>query len=110
MFRSTTATVLGAFALLAASVGVASAAPDDDLEPQADAVELAASIQSQLARRAFGWQFAVSQDGKFVQASTAGTSGFALPSADAGGSPVTMTPTTKMDIASATKTVTAIRR
>jgi CubicO group peptidase (beta-lactamase class C family) len=108
MFRSTTATVLGAFTLLAASAGVPSAAPDDDLEPQADAVKLAASIQSQLTGRAFGWQFAVSQDGKFVQASTAGTSGFALSTADAGGSPVAMTPTTKMDIASATKTVTAI--
>lgn len=99
MLRTTT-TTLATIALLAAPAGAAQAAPDDIAsEPQANPAQMVASIQGQLAGRAFGWQFAIAQDGKLVQASTVGASGFALSGADAGGSPVAMAPTMLMDIA-----------
>ena len=77
-------------------------------DAQADAAKMEASIQSQMAGNAFGWQFAIAQNFKLVQASSIGASGFALSGADAGGSPVAMAPAMPMDIASATKTMTAI--
>jgi len=109
MLRTTTTATLATIVLLAASAGATQAAPDDiNSEPQANPAQMAASIQAQLAGRVFGWQFAIAQNFELVQASSIGSAGFALSAADAGGAPVPMAPTAAMDIASATKTMTAI--
>lgn len=105
MFRTATA-ALATTALIAASAGAAHAAPQDVLAaPQADPAKMEASIQSQMAGRAFGWQFAIAQNGKLAKSNSSGS---ALSAADAGGSSVDMQPTMKMELASATKTITAV--
>lgn len=110
MFRTAAATTLAAFTALAASASIAQAAPDDLIvESQADVAKLAFAIQNQMNAggkpRAFGWQFAIAQNGKLA---TSDKGGSALSAADNGGTALPMAPTMKMELASATKTITAI--
>lgn len=103
MFR-TIATTLATTALIAASGASAQAAPLDLGVSKADPALMAASIKSQMTGRAYGWQFAIAQGGHYV---TSDKGGNALSAFDAGGAAVPMQPTMKLDIASATKTITA---
>jgi len=103
MFR-TTLLALATTAVFAASGGVAQADIDDFDAAQASTAELVTSVKQQLQGRAFGWQIAIAQDGKIVS-DQAGT---AISAADTGGQPVAMQPTMEMELASATKTVTAV--
>lgn len=109
MFCKTTTTALATIALVAGSAGAAHAVPDginDEPEaPLTDVAKLEASVRAQLAGRVFGWQLAVAQDGNLVKAVAGGT---ARSEKDTGGAKVNMTPTMRMDIASATKTFTAV--
>ena len=98
------------FVRRAATAGVAAAALFGTAAATAqaatvNAADMAASIQKQIGGRAFGWQFTIAQDGKYV---TSGKGGTAVSAKDAGGTSVPMQITTRMDIASATKTFTAI--
>jgi len=109
MFRTTTTAALATIALVAASAGGAQAAPNDIVlgDAQADVATMEASIQQQMTGNAFGWQFAIAQGGKLAKANKGGK---ALSAVDAPGgkAAVPMQPTMKMEIASATKTITAI--
>jgi len=105
MFRTAATPAVTALALLAASAGAAHAGIGDFAQAQADPVAMEAEINSQLAGRVFGYQYAIKQDGKLAVADAKGT---ALSAKDAGGAAVPMTSSTRMDIASATKTFTSI--
>jgi len=107
MFRTTTTTAIATLALFATAAGAAHAAPvlGEPEAPLADVAKLEASVKAQLAGRVFGWQLAVAQDGRLVKATADGT---AISQKDTGGAAVEMTPTMRMDIASATKTFTAV--
>jgi CubicO group peptidase (beta-lactamase class C family) len=71
----------------------------------ADPAKMAQLIALQMTNQAFGWQFAIAQGGKFVTASALGT---ARSKADNGGVEMKMKPTTRYEIASLTKNVTAV--
>ena len=73
--------------------------------PQADTARLATNIRTAVAGNVFGWQFAITQDGKFV---TAEAGGSARSSADNGGTRLAMKPTMRYELASVTKNVTAL--
>lgn len=103
MFR-TTAVAVATTALLAASAASAQASTLV-ATPQADPVKMAASIRTQIDSKAFGWQFAISRNGTYVTSDKGGT---AISAADNGGTTVPMQPTMKMDLMSATKTITAV--
>lgn len=69
----------------------------------ANAAKLGKELDARLAG-AFGWQWAIAQNGKFVLADGSGT---ARSAADNGGTPLAMQPTMRWELASLTKNVTA---
>jgi CubicO group peptidase (beta-lactamase class C family) len=71
----------------------------------ADAATMAAKINEAMKGQAFGWQFAIAQNGKFVVADAKGT---ARSKFDNGGTELKMTPTMRYEIASVTKNITAV--
>lgn len=71
----------------------------------ADPAAMATNIVAAMTGKAFGWQFAIAQHGKFV---TAGAGGSARSAIDNGGTKMAMKPTTRYEIASLTKNVTAV--
>jgi CubicO group peptidase (beta-lactamase class C family) len=71
----------------------------------ANPATMAANITAAMTGKAFGWQFAIAQGGKYV---TAGALGTARSKADNDGIEMKMKPTTRYEIASLTKNVTAV--
>ena len=99
------AATLGATAILASAATPAQA---HHTTSTTDTAKMAASIQAQLTGNAFGWSWAIAQNGQLNRTSSVWSSGFAVSSADTGGSVVGSHPTRRMQLMSATKTFTAI--
>lgn len=96
---------LSAAAILA---GAAAPAQAHHTTAKADTAEMVASIQSQLTGNAFGWSYAIAQNGQLNRTSAPQSAGFAVSAADTGGSNVGSNPSRRMQLMSATKTFTAI--
>ena len=74
--------------------------------PFANAATMAEDIRKRLKGNAFGWQFAIAQNGKLA---VTGAGGFSRSNVDTPGRfPLDMTPTTRYEIASLSKNITAV--